>query len=111
MHCSKARDHLQLYIDGRLALQQVRVLEAHIATCSACQYELRMLEEVSSAVRSMQFVVEPPDLTHMYHAGAGRQRAAQWVVQSYYGSPAWGCCAEAASSLRARILHAEGWRL
>lgn len=63
MHCSKAQGHLQLYIDGRLTLQQVRMLEAHIATCPACQHELHMLEEVSSAVRNMQFVAEPPDLT------------------------------------------------
>ena len=63
MRCSKAARQLQFYIDGRLSIDQVRVLEAHIAICGACQRELFLLEEVTSTLRDVKPVAEPADMT------------------------------------------------
>jgi predicted anti-sigma-YlaC factor YlaD len=63
MHCSRAVQQLQLYIDKRLTLEQVRSLEAHLSTCTACQEELFLLEEIERALRGIEPVAEPADLT------------------------------------------------
>ena len=63
MRCADATRQLQLYIDYRLTSEQFRVLEAHMSQCSACQYQLLLLEEVSTSLRGMQPIAEPADLT------------------------------------------------
>lgn len=59
MHCQEAGKHLQLYIDERLTLEQMRNLEAHVARCAACREELAALEEVARQFKTVQMVVEP----------------------------------------------------
>jgi len=63
MRCPGANSQLQLYIDNRLSMNQVRELEGHIAQCAACQQQLYLLEEVTSALRELPPVVEPADMT------------------------------------------------
>src|SRR5947209_15471062 len=63
MRCSDAIQQLQLYLDHQLTLSQVRTLEAHLSHCSACQKELLLLEEITSALQSMPSVAEPVGLT------------------------------------------------
>lgn len=63
MRCGEAARQLQLYIDHRLTVEQVRVLETHLAGCRACQRELYLLEEIATCVRDTNSVVEPADLT------------------------------------------------
>jgi predicted anti-sigma-YlaC factor YlaD len=63
MRCAKAAEQLQLYIDKQLTLDQVRTLEAHLATCAACREELFLLETIESALQNIEFVAEPADLT------------------------------------------------
>ncbi len=63
MHCAKATRQLQLYIDRQLTLTQMRTLEAHLSSCSTCREELFYLEEISQALRVIEPVVEPADLT------------------------------------------------
>lgn len=63
MRCGEAARQLQLYIDRRLTVEQVRVLEAHIADCRACQRELYLLEKVATLVRDVVPIAEPADLT------------------------------------------------
>jgi len=63
MHCVQATKKIHLYIDNRLSLNEVRALEAHLASCSHCCQELKLLEEVSSALVSTALVMEPADLT------------------------------------------------
>ncbi|MFL5624911.1 MAG: anti-sigma factor family protein [Ktedonobacteraceae bacterium] len=63
MRCSEASRLLQLYIDMRLSLNQVRVLEEHLTQCTTCRDELLLLEEVASSLRNLQPVTEPADLT------------------------------------------------
>jgi hypothetical protein len=63
MRCAEATKQLQLYIDHRLTVEQMRTLEAHIVTCADCQRELLVLEEVSASFQSLTSVAEPEDLT------------------------------------------------
>jgi anti-sigma factor RsiW len=63
MHCSKAGQQLQLYIDKQLPFDQMRSLETHMATCSSCQDELYWLESVARDLRSIGSVPEPANLT------------------------------------------------
>lgn len=63
MRCSAAAQQLQLYIDGRLTMQQIRVLEAHVTHCATCQAELHLLQEVVSGLREIGTVAEPNDMT------------------------------------------------
>jgi anti-sigma factor RsiW len=63
MHCAQAVHQLQLYVDSRLTVQQIRALEAHVAGCAACQKELALVEEVAQSIHNLKFVAEPEDLT------------------------------------------------
>ena len=62
MHCQEARQQLQLYIDERLTLEQVRNLEAHVARCAGCREELAALEEISRQFKMVQMVAEPENM-------------------------------------------------
>jgi predicted anti-sigma-YlaC factor YlaD len=62
MHCQTARKQLQLYIDERLTLEQMRNLEAHVARCADCREELAVLEEISSQFKMVQMVAEPENM-------------------------------------------------
>ncbi len=62
MHCQEAGKQLQLYIDERLTLDQVRKLEAHVARCPACREELAALEEVARQFKTVQMVAEPVEM-------------------------------------------------
>src|SRR5436305_14064549 len=62
MHCTEAGRQLQLYIDGRLSVEQVRLQEGHVAGCTACRAELAMLEEIFHHLSTMQMVAEPENL-------------------------------------------------
>src|SRR6266700_6099268 len=63
MSCSRAAQLLQLYIDRRLAMQKMRELENHLSQCSACRRELFLLEKMDLALRELELVVEPANLT------------------------------------------------
>ena len=63
MRCSEASKQIQLYIDNRLNLRQVRELEEHIALCASCQQELSSLEEVVESLYGFGMVAEPAHLT------------------------------------------------
>ncbi|MGH2479496.1 MAG: anti-sigma factor family protein, partial [Ktedonobacteraceae bacterium] len=65
MHCTQATKQIQLYLDHQLTLRQMRVLEAHVASCPTCRIELRALEEVSSNLHTLKFVAEPADMHAM----------------------------------------------
>lgn len=62
MRCKEAAHQLQLYIDNQLSLEQIRMLEAHIAYCASCREELELLQHVSSMMNGLNFVAEPEDL-------------------------------------------------
>ena len=62
MHCQEAGQQLQLYIDERLTLEQMRRLEAHLAHCAACRDELAALEEVARQFKMVPMVAEPEEM-------------------------------------------------
>jgi len=62
MHCQEAGQQLQLYIDERLTLEQVRNLEAHVARCADCREELAALEEITRQFKMVQMVAEPANM-------------------------------------------------
>jgi predicted anti-sigma-YlaC factor YlaD len=63
MECSKADRQIQLYLDQRLTLAQIRALERHMVDCSVCQREALCLEQVERALSTLGMVAEPSDLT------------------------------------------------
>jgi Putative zinc-finger len=63
MRCAEAVWQLQLYIDHRLTVAQVRALEAHVAQCRACQSELHLLEYVAGTIGTIALIAEPANLT------------------------------------------------
>lgn len=63
MRCSEASKQIQLYLDNRLSLKQVRELEAHMAECVSCQRELSVLEDVVGSLQGFGMVAEPANLT------------------------------------------------
>lgn len=63
MRCSEASKQIQLYLDNRLSLKQVRELEAHMAECVSCQRELSVLENVVGSLQGFGMVAEPANLT------------------------------------------------
>lgn len=63
MHCKEASRLIQLYIDSRLTLDQLRALEAHIASCTACHAELDLLEDIAEHLHNLKPVAEPEGLT------------------------------------------------
>ncbi len=62
MRCKEVSQQLQLYLDNRLTIQQIRTLEAHLASCSACLEELTIFETVVNDLETFKVVVEPDDL-------------------------------------------------
>ncbi len=62
MHCQVASQQLQLYLDNRLTVQQVRSLEAHLSFCNACKEELILLESVIHDLEAFKVVAEPENL-------------------------------------------------
>lgn len=50
---------LSAYADGRLGATESRALEAHLATCAACQAELAGLRAVRDALRALPQVDQP----------------------------------------------------
>jgi hypothetical protein len=65
MRCSQAAQLLQLYIDKRLTVEKMRELEIHLSSCSTCQYELFILEEIDRSLRTIEPVIEPANLTEV----------------------------------------------
>lgn len=59
MRCNTKERQLQLYIDGRLPLSQMRNLEMHLATCASCRETLQELEIVAQRLEATAFVTEP----------------------------------------------------
>jgi predicted anti-sigma-YlaC factor YlaD len=63
MRCVDAAYYLQLYVDYRLTMEQMRMLEAHIVRCASCRAEMALLEEVAQDIHNLKLVAEPEDLT------------------------------------------------
>jgi hypothetical protein len=56
MRCKEASQQLQLYLDNRLTIQQVRRLEEHLASCNTCLEELTFFENVIHDLETFKVV-------------------------------------------------------
>ncbi len=77
MRCKEASHQMQHYLDNRLTIQQIRTLEAHLASCDACLEELAIFETVVKDLETFKVVAEPDDLNEKIMrrvALAGSQR-------------------------------------
>lgn len=82
MHCSKAANYIQLYIDKRLPIAKLRVLEVHLSECSACRQYLHYMETIEQSFSSLDQVIEPENLTHnIMHRVALSERQAELARQ------------------------------
>lgn len=63
MRCTKAAEQLQLYVDKRLPLEKMRLLELHLSQCDSCQQAFLCFEQIDQTLRTMEMVAEPADLT------------------------------------------------
>lgn len=63
MECSRVDRQMQHYLDQQLTLDQVRMLEKHLAICPACRQRFLQLEYMEQSLRGMEMVAEPLDLT------------------------------------------------
>lgn len=53
MNCTRAKDLLQLYLDGVLEPAEAQGLEAHVASCSPCRGDLVRMERLMLAIESL----------------------------------------------------------
>ena len=62
MNCARAKDLLQLYLDGTLEPPEAQDLEVHVAACAACRGELVQLERLMLSIESLPRISAPPDM-------------------------------------------------
>jgi predicted anti-sigma-YlaC factor YlaD len=76
MGCLDVQAELEAYVDGELSLERSALLEAHLASCRACQAELARLQAVAAALETWPLVMEPAQFTAQVMARV-RPRPAQ----------------------------------
>ena len=62
MTCDRAKDLLQLYLDGVLALSEAQELEGHVAGCATCRADLVHMERLFIAMEALPRVSAPVQL-------------------------------------------------
>jgi hypothetical protein len=63
MNCSRAEKLLNLYVDGRLDVRRLPLLEEHVHSCAVCRAKLAVFEAVRESLADDRPVAEPPGLT------------------------------------------------
>jgi anti-sigma factor RsiW len=61
--CARNREQLSAFIDGNLAPEEVRAVEAHIAECASCSAALVDLRKVVGHLQGLEQVEPPPWFT------------------------------------------------
>jgi anti-sigma factor RsiW len=89
MRCSQATDWLQLYLDGRLHVNRLAKLEAHLRSCPRCRQELATLERIRVSLREGEAVVEPPTLERAILARIAAFEAARASAAESANAAGW----------------------
>lgn len=63
MNCAEAREGLSAALDGALAAEEARQVEAHAASCSACRAWRAEMADVRGLLRGLDDADEPPGRT------------------------------------------------
>jgi predicted anti-sigma-YlaC factor YlaD len=120
MSCDRAKDLLQLYLDGALDLSEAREVEAHVAGCVACRTDFVRMERLFIAMEALPRVEAPGQLLPRTMAAIARRApwldspAAQWLVNAggvvamVSGLALAAMSAEEASSAFAALLMDQG---
>lgn len=61
MNCHKARQLYYLWLEGELPEKNARMLNKHLADCTACAGEAQRLKDIGLALRKMKNPVTPPE--------------------------------------------------
>jgi len=79
MRCYEIRDVLTEFIEGSLPEEQAREVADHIARCKACERDVRQMEQLIAALRSLPPADAPsrlrPSISDALHAVAEEQAA------------------------------------
>lgn len=79
MRCYEIRDVLTEFIEGSLPEEQAREVADHIARCKACERDVRQMEQLIGALRSLPPADAPsrlrPSISDALHAVAEEQAA------------------------------------
>lgn len=62
MDCKAVEEKLSAYLDGQLSAEEMRLVDAHLKTCPACQDELSSLEGTIALLHSLEAVAPPVEL-------------------------------------------------
>ena len=60
MNCTEVREHLSMYIDDELDIEQISEVEEHLAGCVGCMQEYDELSEITMLLRAVPSVSLPP---------------------------------------------------
>jgi hypothetical protein len=63
MRCREASELMSLYLDHRLAPDQVAELHDHLSVCPRCQREWEAMQQVSSFLRGTPMIAPPAEFT------------------------------------------------
>lgn len=72
--CRETEHLLEAYIDGDLSQEQRCSVEAHLATCEACQRELALARRVSAGLRSLPLQTCPERILEEVLEKTGQKR-------------------------------------
>ena len=66
--CSEVQDTLEAYLDNELDADTYATVEAHVASCSLCQDEIRFVQAISSALHELPKPEPPPEIFNAVEA-------------------------------------------
>lgn len=66
--CTEVQDTLEAYLDNELDADTYATVEAHIASCSMCQDEVRFAQAISGALHELPKPEPPPEIFNAVEA-------------------------------------------
>lgn len=85
MDCRQANEHIQAWLDGGLADDELAALQSHLEHCPRCREASREWAALQRALRELPAPEPPPDLTERLWAGQPRRRHYSWSVAAAAG--------------------------
>jgi anti-sigma factor RsiW len=111
MRCESMEMKLEAYVDGELARDEIKLLEAHLDKCAACRRELESRRALRRLAASRPKVTAPVDLQdRILSAAAARVRGDQVGRQAgstdsrWWRRARWPLALAAAASLALAVL-------
>ena len=86
--CTEVQDTLEAYLDNELDTDTHATVEAHIASCSMCQDEVRFIQAISGALHELPKPEPPPEIFNAVEAYVRahpnkRPRWLNWIFQLF----------------------------